>query len=75
MQHQNHDDNNQPTNNPDLHWVDMSDGKTIIIEKEISSFLDMALLWDNNRNLQFGIYRQQKQVLKYVDTDSTLRPT
>eukprot|EP00957_Ditylum_brightwellii_P132771 10124460-Ditylum_brightwellii.AAC.1 len=35
----------------------------------------MALSWDNENNLQFGVYRKPKQDLKYVDTNSTYRPT
>eukprot|EP00957_Ditylum_brightwellii_P211848 15366666-Ditylum_brightwellii.AAC.1 len=72
-QHQNHYEEDLPANNPDLQWVDLSDGKTTIIEKGSFPFLDMALSWDNDGKLQFGVYRKPKQALKYVDTDSTHR--
>eukprot|EP00957_Ditylum_brightwellii_P156423 11905129-Ditylum_brightwellii.AAC.1 len=74
-QHQTHYEEDLPTHNPDLPWVALSDDKTIVIEKEVFPFFDMALLWDNDRKLQFGVYSKPKQALKYVDMDSTHRPT
>eukprot|EP00957_Ditylum_brightwellii_P064512 4895838-Ditylum_brightwellii.AAC.1 len=35
----------------------------------------MAMMWDDNKRLNFGLYRKPKEVLKYVDTSSTHRPT
>eukprot|EP00957_Ditylum_brightwellii_P109615 8360523-Ditylum_brightwellii.AAC.1 len=35
----------------------------------------MAMTWDDNKQLNFGVSRKPKQVLKYVDTSSTHRST
>eukprot|EP00957_Ditylum_brightwellii_P063851 4845075-Ditylum_brightwellii.AAC.1 len=50
-------------------------GVTVIRD---SSFplLDMRMEWDNeNKGMKFSVYRKPKQALKYVERNSTHRPT
>ena len=34
------------------------------------AFLDMKVLWQLNRKMMFGVYRKEKQMLKYLNTSS-----
>eukprot|EP00957_Ditylum_brightwellii_P202139 15328782-Ditylum_brightwellii.AAC.1 len=60
--------------NINLKNVDMSDGKTKVVHSDGFPFLDIVMMWKNNC-LRFGVYCKPKQVVKYVDTGSTHRPT
>eukprot|EP00957_Ditylum_brightwellii_P055118 4177666-Ditylum_brightwellii.AAC.1 len=43
-------------NNPNLCWVNMTDGKITTTKKEVFPFLDMVLSCNNENNLQFRFY-------------------
>eukprot|EP00957_Ditylum_brightwellii_P169696 12916163-Ditylum_brightwellii.AAC.1 len=57
-----------------LSGEEMKDRKTKTVEDKIFPFLDMAMTWNDNKKLNFGVYRKPKQELKYVDTSNTHRP-
>ena len=55
-------------------WNGSSDGKVVVCTDAIFPYLDMALSWSINGNLQFSVYRKPNQELKYLNLESTHAP-
>eukprot|EP00957_Ditylum_brightwellii_P045981 3488041-Ditylum_brightwellii.AAC.2 len=46
-----------------------------VVAKPSFPFLDMWMIWGNDGNLAFRVYRKEGQALKYVDRQSLHRET
>eukprot|EP00957_Ditylum_brightwellii_P054514 4130249-Ditylum_brightwellii.AAC.1 len=46
-----------------------------VVAKPSFPFLDMQMLWNDDGNLAFGVYRKEGQAVKYIDSQSLRRET